>query len=593
MGGNPSVPSLSDVLRLLDAVDTASSSTAGLVGVRSLERTSPLSGPPRPKSRQLATLDEIAARVDDISDAEMLSASDGSLARSLVSLLSCLQRLQELSAESVPPEAATAREGGSTSRPARSPEQTLGETLERGTSALLSTGRRSPGMTRALRQVEQAERDLLWGRVDDLADRVRVLSNQSVSPIVLRPDSAFSNVPVDENASLRGSIDVVSLSDIPPEYSHQLHARQDDPHSPPAYSTEALRRLSTSHDADEKHRSADPHLLAPRARAVSSAHSEKMRRDLDGVTAAIERLYVVSPQLANQRVEPDRRAQRERQLANLGNAIERLNQGRFEDQRAAPATTQKSDSEAQRAEAGSRRRLEPSPESDVAFERMLDQIDKAAGRTLLDQRVSLKYAFLQRLAATAPFEIPRTDSVVSPQREAPNDPGRCECASESASARDTSSLGRHRLIQSLQLEALFDESEAARRDFILRHTGRGRLNGQDAQLRSTASQHTFGAPPFGGASASADDAQSGAGIASAASIGPTTAATSEGREPFGTWKSLRQGFLKRAPGSRRGSQDASTWMGTTSEHALPPSRPRTPRTGTGPVALPGRASGGV
>jgi hypothetical protein len=109
--------------------------------------------------------------------------------------------------------------------------------------------------------------------------------------------------------------------------------------------------------------------------------SEKMQRDLDSVSQAIERLYVVSPQLANQRVEPDRRVLRERQLAKLGNAIERLSQGRLDDQRAAslPATIYEPETQAER----SRRERE-------AVDKLIERIDKAASRTLADQRVELK-----------------------------------------------------------------------------------------------------------------------------------------------------------------------------------------------------------
>lgn len=379
--------------------------------MQSAERSSPLAARrSRPASATLTVLDEVQSRLDQFAPEDWLLPTDAELARSLVSLLACLQRLADLSGGQDLAEPASGHVG-STLASDRRDDQTLGETLERGASALLGSSRGfcEPPVAGVLRAVEHAERDLLWGRVDDLSERLRLLSHARALE-VFEQDAAGVPVPAPADSSLsphrspepptRYSLDGALVSDLPPQYSQ--HAGPSHAHLPPAYHDGMLRDnhfdLSTG---EPKHAAVEAgvDIALPRTRArkvSSSAHSEKMRRDLDGVTEAIERLYVVSPQLANQRVEPDRRALRERQLANLGNAIERLNQGRLNDQRAAPVQPPPQAS-SRLAHAGIAER--PSPTAlradtrateDPAFERMLDQIDKAARRTLADQRVELR-----------------------------------------------------------------------------------------------------------------------------------------------------------------------------------------------------------
>ena len=393
--------SLTGLLRSLRARQPSAELRQNPSEMQSAERSSPLDARrSRPASATLTVLDEVQSCLDQFAPEDWLLPTDAELARSLVSLLACLQRLADLSGGQDLGSEPSGHIGNTLASDQRD-DQTLGETLERGASALLGSSRGflEPPVAGVLRAVEHAERDLLWGRVDDLSERLRLFSHARALE-VFEQDAA--GVPTDSLSPHRSpepptrySLDSASVSDLPPQYSQ--HAGPSHAHLPPAYHDGRLRDDHFDLSAGEsKHAAVEARVdtAPPRTRTrkvSSSAHSEKMRRDLDGVTEAIERLYVVSPQLANQRVEPDRRALRERQLANLGNAIERLNQGRLNDQRAAPVQASRL------AHAGIAERPSPtvlredtSATEDHAFERLLDQIDKAARRTLADQRVELR-----------------------------------------------------------------------------------------------------------------------------------------------------------------------------------------------------------
>jgi hypothetical protein len=308
--------------------------------------------------------------------AQDLSPTDAELARSLGSLLICIDRLASISV-------------------ALNGLLTLEEDPEN------QSHHTAVGVAR---EVEQAERDLLWGRVDDLSEKVRLLTRQRIEAAETEEEED-DRVP--EPRSARASVDSYHWSprsrDIPwdaaslsslPSYNQELDMAS--PNLPPGY--------FLNHDAHEEKEGQDWDIKAPlsprspsqqeleaststaldqpirRVRKVSSMQNEKMQRDLDSVSQAIERLYVVSPQLANQRVEPDRRVLRERQLAKLGNAIERLSQGRLDDQRTTlPSTMHEPETQAERC----RRERE-------AVDKLIERIDKAASRTLADQRVELK-----------------------------------------------------------------------------------------------------------------------------------------------------------------------------------------------------------
>ncbi|GAA5966092.1 hypothetical protein JCM3765_002602 [Sporobolomyces pararoseus] len=403
-------------------------------GMRTSETTSPLAhnssissiSPNRP------LLDELHSQIELC--AQDLSPTDAELARSLGSLLICIDRLASIS---------VALNGLSNFEEEESQHKSVG----------------------AAREVEQAERDLLWGRVDDLSEKVRMLTRQRIEVAQMEEEEEEDLVP--EPRSARASLDNsqwsrrsrdiawdaaslsslpsynqehdVSSPSLPPGYFHN-HDLQDEKETLEWDIKAPLSPRSPLQPDLEASTSATLEQPARRIRKVSSMQSEKMQRDLDSVSQAIERLYVVSPQLANQRVEPDRRVLRERQLAKLGNAIERLSQGRLDDQRAAslPSAIHEPETQAER----SRRERE-------AVDKLIERIDKAASRTLADQRVELNG---KRRAV-----IPEPESKT--------------------------------------FTPLSDPREARRREYILEHTGKGRLAGQDAILHPSGLAEPFPRPP--------------------------------------------------------------------------------------------------
>ena len=397
---SPSPPQAPPDIILATLVDTLrrqSSTTLAvpLPAMRSVERVSPLLGSTRSAQSSASAdgvlLEELQARVEvEVTAVEVLPPTDAELARTLASLLVCIERLAVISRSDEPHDRPPRA-----SRPASpvQPSSNVYEALEREAAALIQSGRDQPSMSPeavvgAARQVEQAERDLLWGRVDDLSERVKLLSRQSAEGVEALEQGPHP--PENEYGEL-------------PSYSYDGDAAGQS-HLPPAYYGDgAVLADDKKGDASSDVKPAPPRspsLLDPsagtstrttaRIRKVSSANSEKMQRDLDSVSEAIERLYVVSPQLANQRVEPDRRKVRERQLVKLGNAIERLSQGRLEDQRAIALPAEVDEQDEQGVEGEERRRAQKVEREQRAMDRMLDQIDRTASRTLADQRVELK-----------------------------------------------------------------------------------------------------------------------------------------------------------------------------------------------------------
>ncbi|GAA5851319.1 hypothetical protein JCM8547_004205 [Rhodosporidiobolus lusitaniae] len=477
---------------ILDTLRSSSTSTRPPSAIpspvmRSIERSSPLLGSPRSatsahSNQHAALLEELHALVE--SAAADLPPLEADLARSLSSLIACIDRLSLISRHdtslfSSPPPQSTSAAAAATD--AETPSNVY-ETLEREASALQARrdlrASEADVVVGAAREVEQAERELLWGRVGDLSERVKLLSRHRAATLAQQEQEEEAEL-VEQQRALRAgeqgqeyrdekrdstaspqsrtsSLYEPSLSDLP-RYSHEHDAtHSSNSHLPPDYFGEYAPDEKETLDWDVQPPTTPSLLLqsppsvststlrptglttssAARTRKISSVHGEKMQRDLDSVTEAIERLYVVSPQLANQRVEPDRRKQRERQLAKLGNAIERLSQGRLEDQRAVPSPIL--GAEEQEIESTAQRRKR----EQAALDRLLDQIDRAASRTLADQRVELN----------------------GKRKEVLNS--------------DTANP---------DFEPLSDKYEARRREYILSHTGKGRLAGQDAMLHSSAS----------------------------------------------------------------------------------------------------------
>jgi hypothetical protein len=227
-----------------------------------------------------------------------------------------------------------------------------------------------------------------------------------------------------------------------PRYSSDLASSSVS--QPPAYfSPSSLDQEHETHGIGLK--SAYAREKDGRPQRLSSDHSEKMQLDLESVTAAIDRLHMVSPQFANQRVEPDRRQLRERQLTKLGNAIERLSLGRMNDQRATAVVHEQM----------VRSRKQERTES-VELDELIDRINRAASRTFTDQRFEITCACYF-------FSFPM--HIIS----------LIECLDHADSEKRSLNV-------STLIPSSIDAIEVERREFILEHSGKGRIASQDANF---------------------------------------------------------------------------------------------------------------
>lgn len=311
-----------------------------------------------------ANTDEMRALVDLL--ANYLKAETAQLAKALASLVSCLSRLLSLSgSETTVSTLTTLQSLAITPNPSNTAldqqrssfehSQNMFMTLQKQALSLQTSQRYRSGLPKAgILEVQKAEVDLLWSRIDELLARIHdlsVVSEQSTS-------QATYEYRYTKSRDYEPSISEYSLSDLP--------IYDDQPGTallPPSYLSDGKNTTAQTSSAGQR--------------------SEKMQYEYDDLSNAIERLHAISPQLANQRATAspvvDRTKIREGQLAKLSTAIERLSKGRLEDQRAVltPSSTP--------------------PLSDRAKEKMkmqeldglLDSIGKAAGRSLTDQRVEI------------------------------------------------------------------------------------------------------------------------------------------------------------------------------------------------------------
>ncbi|KAF9500763.1 hypothetical protein BDN71DRAFT_1440251 [Pleurotus eryngii] len=205
-------------------------------------------------------INELRARVEIL--APNLPPADAQLAQSLVSLLSNFQRLSRMQA------------GGHTIRPSSivmlhpstsNPFDALRRQLSDFQVERLSSSHDDMWAPRSgISPVTTVESSLLWTRIDEELECILAMCKERTDTGDLHLPPRYSYAE-DEH-------------DRPPDYDHE--ASVDD------YKTRHSPEMSTSGVHDK-----------------SKLLDEKMRLDLEAVTMAIDRLYVVAPQLHNQRVE--------------------------------------------------------------------------------------------------------------------------------------------------------------------------------------------------------------------------------------------------------------------------------------------------
>lgn len=281
-----------------------------------------------------ALITELHRRVESIS--QDLLASDARLARALISLLAHVDRLSHID-----PGLSTARLDGSVSLDATSHHFSVDLFGELSRHVLdLQAKRQGYEIGQPMQSLSshiQVEMSLLWTKIDQELDTVSQICRQRNDPVPrpyspgqLPPDYDYDDVDDD-------------TSTLPPEYdyAHQSYA--------------------------EKEKSGQYH-----PQTASDVHGEKMRMDFESVTMAIDRLYLVAPQLHNQRVELRK------------SKVEELERARL----AGPLSLHKAEAFTKGKE----------KQKDVKeLEKIIAMVDKASNRRLNDQSVIINGDMQARL----------------------------------------------------------------------------------------------------------------------------------------------------------------------------------------------------
>ena len=222
-----------------------------------------------PAHNDTALLRELQGRVDRLFEPSDESSSvDARLANLLVSLLNCLQRL--LSARARGPSMTSSLP--TTPLPSTPANPNAFDTLKRSLAELQND--RSIHAPPQSNPISVVENTLLWSQIDSVLEQVTTLCRQrqrTLEPLLLPSNS----------------------DTFPPEYDLTGPPTDD---VLPAYDGP---RPSFADEAKDVKR---PSLSQERLTSAT-IQNEKMRLDLEAVTIAIDRLYLVAPQLLDQRVE--------------------------------------------------------------------------------------------------------------------------------------------------------------------------------------------------------------------------------------------------------------------------------------------------
>lgn len=352
--------------------------------------------------------------------APALSQRDGNLILKLCELLNSIDRLLQVCDPIAKSAALSRRQSLSPASNQNMAHDDAYGHLRRGTEAFKAIERTERDLSSSsgsagLNELRFAEQAVLWVRIDDLIEDVQHLCRSNASNAIARRREPIEK---EYEPSIKDGYTADSLPEYTPGETDAL---------PPDY----IERLQAF--ADEK---AVSNFSTPKP-------NEKDHFELDSITSAIERLYDVAPQLANQRVDgssrKDRKQIREMQLTRLGIAIERLSKGRLEDQRAtlseSTSPTKVSFSQMDRARSLDRAECDQVGE----LNRLLDAVSKASNSDMTNQRVALS---------------PRQRSTLD-------------------EARKTA--------QTVGAAYNLDAQELARQNYILEKTGSGRIEAQDAE----------------------------------------------------------------------------------------------------------------
>lgn len=200
-------------------------------------------------------IDELRLRVDSV--AASLDSNDARLAHALVSLLSHFDRLSIIKSKPLSSRDTVPWHSNDQAIPSADVFDVLKRQLSDLQIERQSKGDIVPPGTPPILAVETS---LIWTRIDEELETVLSLCKER-----------------NENLPPQYNVADYDYDDVPPEYDYDT--------------------FSSIESFDTKARSS----LQPAINAATA--NEKMRLDLEAVTLAIDRLYLVAPQLLNQRVE--------------------------------------------------------------------------------------------------------------------------------------------------------------------------------------------------------------------------------------------------------------------------------------------------
>ncbi|KAF9450605.1 hypothetical protein P691DRAFT_810009 [Macrolepiota fuliginosa MF-IS2] len=290
---------------------------------------------------------ELRTHVDALSTD--LPPRDATLAQALVTLLTHFNRLSVIYASSRHSVGRSLSQGLS-DNPDILPPADLFDALKRQLSdlqveRLTSQPELLPKGASSVLAVESA---LLWTRIDEELETVVSLCKE-------RTENCYS------------------IDNLPPHYDD---AAYDDTEHPPDYDMNTRPSLD-----DSKMKTVSPQQTQLNARLTD----EKMRMDLEAVAMAIDRLYMVAPQLHNQRVEL-----KSSKLAEL----ERARREGGSSTSAAASRGKQIDHDVQ------------------DLDKLLDLLGKASDRTLRDQAVILEGGMQGRLEKARQRDLEKRDAFV-------------------------------------------------------------------------------------------------------------------------------------------------------------------------------------
>ena len=210
--------------------------------------------------------------------------------------------------------------------------------------------------------MQAVETALLWTRVDREFDRILSLCSEQPSSGELE---TFAESEADH---------------LPPEYDVGSYR---DPFASdaelPMYDVggyEGVGEKGESSKTREREREREPS-------STAGGISEKMRMDLEAVALAIDRLYVVAPQLHDQRVELKKSKREQMERARLAGPSKEKEREKDRDRERAKAKVRPGKERAQ---------------DEFELEKMVELIGRASERKLVDQAVVLNGGMEAKLA---------------------------------------------------------------------------------------------------------------------------------------------------------------------------------------------------